>query len=227
MCFHGACIFYRFPYNLAWPWTHQGYLIHCQTYHQCEAWLCNLCRKVRAYHFNSHASCEAWHADGVFNGIQKGISTHTPHARRDSPTPALRALLNISTHTPHARRDRDSFVCSLNCTEFQLTRLMRGVTSAISRLWANGRISTHTPHARRDHLAVSGMRWFKISTHTPHARRDLVIRTWIVQHNGISTHTPHARRDDIIVSGCTNMKISTHTPHARRDRAVQALPDKN
>ena len=40
--------------------------------------------------------------------LQDEISTHTPHARRDTrrmgSTPWL---MMISTHTPHARRDKD------------------------------------------------------------------------------------------------------------------------
>ena len=57
--------------------------------------------------------------------------------------------------------------------QFQLTRLMRGVTFDPLRNFDKTEISTHTPHARRDGL------WFVfssenhvISTHTPHARRD-------------------------------------------------------
>ena len=37
----------------------------------------------------------------------------------------------ISTHTPHARRDCPPSVVSRRSAPFQLTRLMRGVTSAI------------------------------------------------------------------------------------------------
>ena len=79
------------------------------------------------------------------------ISTHTPHARRDVLLLLLRLRSEISTHTPHARRDlkyhrsedihqlisthtpharRDGSIEKLQKTlgEFQLTRLMRGVT---------------------------------------------------------------------------------------------------
>ena len=38
--------------------------------------------------------------------FQLGISTHTPHARRDPMASAVPdADETISTHTPHARRD--------------------------------------------------------------------------------------------------------------------------
>ena len=55
------------------------------------------------------------------------ISTHTPHARRDTFKASEQQFGEISTHTPHARRDYNTvtFALSLN-------------------------ISTHTPHARRD-----------------------------------------------------------------------------
>ena len=56
-----------------------------------------------------------------------GISTHTPHARRDACALMRVARYKISTHTPHARRDRIT------------------VPSMVG-VW----ISTHTPHARRD-----------------------------------------------------------------------------
>ena len=56
------------------------------------------------------------------------ISTHTPHARRDEVHMTIKEMRTISTHTPHARRDsfsRNERRCPL---QFQLTRLMRGVT---------------------------------------------------------------------------------------------------
>ena len=60
------------------------------------------------------------------------------------------ARLAISTHTPHARRDTKSLPSCWDCKGFQLTRLMRGVTLIrLVRLLLRT-ISTHTPHARRD-----------------------------------------------------------------------------
>ena len=81
------------------------------------------------------------------------ISTHTPHARRDVNKLMRSASSTISTHTPHARRDAASPIerfISLNfnshasceawqnrlwlqlfAVQFQLTRLMRGVTTPI------------------------------------------------------------------------------------------------
>ena len=65
----------------------------------------------------------------VLNVVRYEISTHTPHARRDYLT-AFRPIseLQISTHTPHARRDMSKTLLKYWSTEFQLTRLMRGVT---------------------------------------------------------------------------------------------------
>ena len=63
----------------------------------------------------------------VFYGVFI-ISTHTPHARRDSIIMLFILSFQISTHTPHARRDGIPFNELLPDIEFQLTRLMRGVT---------------------------------------------------------------------------------------------------
>ena len=63
----------------------------------------------------------------------------------------------ISTHTPHARRDVLVAVILKHTLQFQLTRLMRGVTSRIALLSPDSRISTHTPHARRDPSFLLGV----------------------------------------------------------------------
>ena len=39
--------------------------------------------------------------------------------------------ITISTHTPHARRDVVKNLTARRLTKFQLTRLMRGVTTAL------------------------------------------------------------------------------------------------
>ncbi len=56
--------------------------------------------------------------------------------------------------------------------QFQLTRLMRGVTQFYDSNPSTPTISTHTPHARRDLLTIEPYTAILISTHTPHARRD-------------------------------------------------------
>ena len=79
--------------------------------------------------------------------------------------------------------------------QFQLTRLMRGVTYIVDILFLPDIISTHTPHARRDDNYKSiTFRCLFISTHTPHARRDAESPLRCAA-SAISTHTPHARRD--------------------------------
>ena len=79
------------------------------------------------------------------------ISTHTPHARRDSAVFHIVQTAVISTHTPHARRDVLWGISGeLYLAEFQLTRLMRGVTVFVFQIIKHYFISTHTPHARRD-----------------------------------------------------------------------------
>ena len=44
----------------------------------------------------------------------------------------------ISTHTPHARRDSWKLSVYLRTTPFQLTRLMRGVTSCYRTFYTSG-----------------------------------------------------------------------------------------
>ena len=80
---------------------------------------------------------------------------------------------DISTHTPHARRDTGCIEKVVNRKEFQLTRLMRGVTDFSESGCRIAEISTHTPHARRDlNPQRDEICPNFISTHTPHARRD-------------------------------------------------------
>ena len=82
-------------------------------------------------------------------------------------------LADISTHTPHARRDSDGIKKLKETSEFQLTRLMRGVTGLTEEQIDSLVISTHTPHARRDQFIIGTQSILYISTHTPHARRDV------------------------------------------------------
>ena len=58
---------------------------------------------------------------------------------------------------------------------FQLTRLLRGVTSTFVLSIAASTISTHTPLARRDADNTGALADTTISTHTPLARRDEVL----------------------------------------------------
>ena len=56
------------------------------------------------------------------------ISIHTPHARRDLADSGIIYAQSISIHTPHARRDALSVIQKNHQSQFQSTRLMRGVT---------------------------------------------------------------------------------------------------
>ncbi len=125
--------------------------LYFNSHASCEAWPNSISFRTMDGNISTHTP----HArrDAIQSIIAKRltISTHTPHARRDRPVDILQLILNISTHTPHARRD---FMVSDKCcyylnfnshasceawpekvlllntyAEFQLTRLMRGVTS--------------------------------------------------------------------------------------------------
>ena len=177
------------------------------------------------------------------------ISTHTPHARRDYllfvfPFPFVHFNSHASCEAWPYLIDQDKSIL-----RFQLTRLMRGVTSIRTGLLIHSIISTHTPHARRDNSIITVIlnvhnfnshasceawldklyTWLyniKISTHTPHARRD--IKGWFsIKFSIISTHTPHARRDHSFSHLPLQSKISTHTPHARRDYVQEYEKNKN
>ena len=79
---------------------------HFNSHASCEAWLSAILDHYSDDNFNSHASCEAWRMTIAWKWNQRTISTHTPHARRD---------LQVLSYTYHQ-------------LVFQLTRLMRGVT---------------------------------------------------------------------------------------------------
>ena len=101
-------------------------------------------------YFYSHASCEARQTAleelqqrGAFllTRLMRGVTRLHTHWQN---------LCGISTHTPHARRDI-IFYANFNVVYiFLLTRLMRGVTAGIFWTMPLIMISTHTPHARRD-----------------------------------------------------------------------------
>ena len=72
--------------------------------------------------------------------------------------------------------------------EFQLTRLMRGVTGLPVTRVTGTDISTHTPHARRDQLQSVQYYLIFISTHTPHARRDFATFCEDTDHANFNSH---------------------------------------
>ena len=104
---------------------------------------------------------------------------------------------------------------------FQLTRLMRGVTRS-SNCSSNSK-SFQLTRLMRGVTSCNGIGYlpYTISTHTPHARRDSVYADFAPPSLSISTHTPHARRDSVYADFAPpSLSISTHTPHARRDLRV-------
>ena len=107
-------------------------------------------------------------------------------------------------------------------SKFQLTRLMRGVTSVLPSGCPAIKISTHTPHARRDVLHIIEMQLLVISTHTPHARRDAIMNQKGSVFD-ISTHTPHARRDQKSVSQKTLIRSFQLTRLMRGVTRIQIL----
>ena len=169
------------------------------------------------FHFNSHASCEAWPDAPKAVSICTFISTHTPHARRDGKFHGISiAFRCISTHTPHARRDfsalktdkdklnfnshasceawpeKRPFLCAEKC-KFQLTRLMRGVTHVM-----NG--SPVPPTYFNSHASCEA--W--PSGTQKRFRRQLFQLTRLMR--GVTYWT---------LPPCNYREISTHTPHAK------------
>ena len=145
--------------------------------------------------FYSHAPCGARPTAAFAAANLQKISTHTPHAGRDSigsvtgsgtpyfyshaPCGARRlqhcrnhAKLDFYSHAPCGARLNSSTACC-SSSVFLLTRPMRGATYAeIWNEWFRD-ISTHTPHAGRDVRPGYNLGdVFRISTHTPHAGRD-------------------------------------------------------
>ena len=92
-----------------------------------------ICRETHLLYFYSRASCEArrcgraleccYHGRFLLTRLMRGattsayiqtrltvISTHAPHARRDTAFHRFLMECQISTHAPHARRDY-KFLC--------------------------------------------------------------------------------------------------------------------
>ena len=106
------------------------YLEYFNSHASCEAWRKVGYTEVQINDFNSHASCEAWQIKMEQGKLWR--NHFNSHASCEAWRPCQRSAfysLGISTHTPHARRDFGfDFLKFINC-KFQLTRLMRGVTS--------------------------------------------------------------------------------------------------
>ena len=106
--------------------------------------------RSRCQDFYSHAPCGARHLDGYYRNCPFPISTHTPHAGRDTKkAKKAQSYKNFYSHAPcGARLMRwECFDCSKS---FLLTRPMRGATASKIQEELCFLISTHTPHAGRD-----------------------------------------------------------------------------
>ena len=147
------------------------------------------------------------------------ISTHTPHAGRDTITFNNKPNYTISTHTPHAGRDDWQHVEILTFWIFQLTRPMRGATKRRRNHGRRDRISTHTPHAGRDYVGGVNYELFTTFQLTRPMRGatdwcgHCVSRLEFQLTRPMRGATPPRKRDG------KSRRISTHTPHAGRDEA--------
>ena len=123
------------------------------------------------------------------------ISTHTPHAGRDTLVKDDLQRFWISTHTPHAGRDPADKTGFNPAFLFLLTRPMRGATRCQNNDTGKERfLLTRPMRGATEHTRIR-KQTKTISTHTPHAGRDEDIVVWS-KGRYISTHTPHAGRDD-------------------------------
>ena len=86
-------------------------------------------------------------------------------------------------------------IAFISNVRFQLTRLMRGVTVVIMKMYYPIFISTHTPHARRDLLRSTLDRSHNLFQLTRLMRGVTECTGAALPNFQISTHTPHARRD--------------------------------
>ena len=166
--------------------------------------------------------------------------SHAPCGARPTKTIEIKRIETISTHTPHAGRDTTRLLCSFTCLSFLLTRPMRGATILEHFFIYHFTISTHTPHAGRDAndldiLAIDGIflltrpmrgatgttmemiqNAYHFYSHAPCGARPYIgLRTYL--HFYISTHTPHAGRDDALPSiAQTGMHFYSHAPCGAR-----------
>ena len=122
------------------------------------------------------------------------ISTHTPRERRDTILQRKRTQQGQFQLTRLVRGVTQGPRRHSRGLPFQLTRLVRGVTGFTAVLVVVCDISTHTPRERRDVGCHALSSFARISTHTPRERRDLIARK-LFDIDTISTHTPRERRD--------------------------------
>ena len=122
------------------------------------------------------------------------ISTHTPHAGRDTGVAPMSYDDAISTHTPHAGRDNN----------------IRNNMVALE-------ISTHTPHAGRDNnLMMENTRQAHFYSHAPCGARQYFDDGEYPSGAFLLTRPMRGATKELFDS-FTVIDISTHTPHAGRD----------
>ena len=108
---------------------------------------------------------------------------------------------------------------------FQLTRLLRGATTADSGSGRrHQRFNSRASCEARPRRGSRGRQARRVSTHAPLARRDCRLGVELLREKKVSTHAPLARRDKIARARyCGNILVSTHAPLARRDFVLVRL----
>ena len=100
--------------------------------------------------------------------------------------------------------------------EFQLTRLMRGVTLPKNSTCSKAKFQL--TRLMRGVTLCMECQYYMFEFQLTRLMRGVTLQLMIYQVNKpISTHTPHARRDSLTNDEGYQETISTHTPHARRD----------
>ena len=178
-------------------------------------------------------------AASFINQYSGKISTHTPHAGRDSSTPTTAShASDFYSHAPCGAR-LYHFLSGFRSRKFLLTRPMRGATKLKSKkrfttvflltrpmrgatIINNKKtvkieISTHTPHAGRDICSIlSSPAHHYFYSHAPCGAR-LSACCWMRLHKKFLLTRPMRGATKISCGKYEPWKISTHTPHAGRD----------
>ena len=187
---------------------------------------CRFCSSAFASNFNPRSSCEerrlpplAKSSYSYFNprsSCEERLWYRCPSlvARNFNPRSSCEERLNNLVRQPF-------------CSIFQSTLLMRGATSAASKISAAvGFQSTLLMRGATCRQHVQQRQQRRISIHAPHARSDGQQSDERPQRPDISIHAPHARSDKLQADILTALIISIHAPHARSDLMAVFLSDK-
>ena len=135
------------PFSLSFSLTGQ---VNFYSHAPCGARLTQYVTKQNEVDFYSHAPCGARHLRPGMNRPHCHISTHTPHAGRDTGLHQIFAqYVDFYSHAPCGARHRSPTGFPVP-HQFLLTRPMRGATDNRCPVGIPVHISTHTPHAGRD-----------------------------------------------------------------------------